>query len=64
MKAMLISSFVLLLVAAVSCTKSSSETSKTEAAAAGDQQAKPTATVAMRPVAGEADKTFSLSVTF
>jgi uncharacterized membrane protein len=52
---------VLALAAAVGCGKSTTESPQ---AAAPAQPAKPELTVAKKPIAGEADSTFSLSVPF
>ena len=54
------------LVAAVGCNQSASETPKVTAKASDTQQqpVKTNPTVVKKPIVGEADKTFSLSVPF
>lgn len=56
--------FMLMLVTAISCNQSAPKVAQESAPATTDQITKPVAVVANKPIAGEADKTFSLSVPF
>jgi uncharacterized membrane protein len=66
MKTLLVGLIMLAPFAAVGCSKSAPESPKATATApaAREQQTNPEATVAMKPIIGEAENTFSLSVPF
>jgi uncharacterized membrane protein len=66
MKTLLVGLFMLAPFAAVGCSKSAPESSKATATApaAREQQTNSVTTVAKKPILGEADNTFSLSVPF
>ncbi|HUT08909.1 MAG TPA: hypothetical protein VMY42_00290 [Thermoguttaceae bacterium] len=64
MKTSLVYLFVLTLVAAVGCSGNSAEGPKPTATPATKQPVEPVKTVVEKPIAGEADETFSLSVPF
>jgi uncharacterized membrane protein len=55
---------MLTLVAAVGCNQSSPISTQETAQATPEPQSEPETTVAMKPIFGEADNTFSLSVPF
>ena len=56
--------FVLTLVAAVGCNRSTPDGTQETARASREPLVEPEATVAMKPIIGEAENTFSLSVPF
>ncbi len=62
MKTSFVSLFVVTLVALVGCSANSEKTPKAFATAAKEQPAEPVKTVVNKPIVGEADETFSLSV--
>ncbi|MDX1948627.1 MAG: hypothetical protein SFU86_24785 [Pirellulaceae bacterium] len=64
MKTLVAGLVCLTLAVAVGCTESSSDRPQAVAPAAGVQPNEPVKVVAKKPIAGEADKTFSLSVPF
>lgn len=64
MKTLGIGLLLLALAVAVGCTKSSQESEQSNKPQESEQSNKPVKVVAKKPIAGEADKTFSLSVPF
>lgn len=64
MKTLTIGLFVLVLVVTVGCGGRSGEGPESAGPATGPQSAKPASTVETKPVPGEAEHTFSLSVPF
>jgi uncharacterized membrane protein len=64
MKKSFVSLFLLTLVAAVGCNRYSPEGPEATSTADTEQSAEPVRTVVNKPIAGEADETFSLSVPF
>jgi hypothetical protein len=64
MKTLVVGVFLLTLAVAVGCTKSSSDGPQAVAPPANEQPKEPVKVVAKKPIAGEADKTFSLSIPF
>jgi uncharacterized membrane protein len=64
MKTLGISLVVLTLLGAVGCTQNASEGPEATTPATGEQSAKPVVPEAKKPIAGEADSTFSLTVPF
>jgi hypothetical protein len=64
MKTFVIGLLLLTLAVAVGCTESSSDGPQAVAPRESEQQKEPVKVVAKKPIAGEADKTFSLSIPF
>lgn len=64
MKTLVVGLFLLTLAVAVGCTDSSSDEPKVATSPESEQPDEPVKVVAKKPIAGEADKTFSLSVPF